>query len=79
MEKLSKHEIAGNLDELYDWKFYDGTQNSLKLEIFYMMGFLCHFKILSYEYPFGQDDCSLDIYLKNNDNLLVAFHVSELG
>ena len=79
MEKQNKPEISENIDELYNWKFYDGTQNSLKLEIFYMMGFLCHFKILSYEYPFGQDECTLDIYFKNNDNLLVTFHVHKLG
>ena len=79
MQKLNTQEISENIDQLYSFRFYDGRQNSLKLEIFYKMSFLCHFKILSYEYPFGQDDCSLDIYFKDNNNLLVAFHVYELG
>ena len=79
MQKVNTQEISENIDQLYSFKFYDGRQNSLKLEIFYKMSFLCHFKILSYEYPFGQDDCSLDIYFKDNNNLLVAFHVYELG
>ena len=79
VEKNSKPIISGNITDLYPNYFYEGSQNALHLLTYQMIGFLCHFKYLSYEYPFGQDTCSLYIYFKDNDNFLATFNVTSLG
>ena len=79
MEKKDGPIISMDIDKLYRKRFYEGSKNSIKLTIFQKMEFLCHFKTLSYEYPFGQDQCSLDIYYKNHDNLLATFNIKKLG
>ena len=79
VERKHKPIISTDIDKLYEIKFYAGSHNNIKLDIFQKMEFLCHFKTLSYEYPFGQDECSVDIFYKNHDNLLASFDVYKLG
>ena len=53
-------------------------QNTIVLDIYQTIGFLCHFQQKD-KYPFGRDSCSLDIYFEGNDNLLATFREPKLG
>ena len=70
--------LSGDVNETNPKELFLGSQNSFELEIFQTVEFLCHFPNKDL-YPYGEDACSLYIYLENNDNLLATFDPVELG
>ena len=78
VKKKNNPILSGDINETNPKELFLGNQNSFELEIFQTVKFLCHFRNKDL-YPYGEDACSLYIYLENNDNLLATFDPVELG
>ena len=49
-------------------EIYEGSENSLKVEVVLRATFLCNYQNTNEKYPFGQDDCQFYLFLKDNQN-----------
>jgi len=73
IQKLKKPERSGEIDILQPLELYEGSENSICLEIYERIDVLCSFDRIK-DYPFGDDTCIIDIYLNGKDNNHATFH-----
>ena len=70
--------LSGDIDLLQPLEVYEGKDHQIKLTYYHHIIVVCSFdKIVSY--PFGDESCEFDIYLRDNDNRLVTFRPVKLG
>ena len=73
IQKLKKPKRSGEIDILQPLELYEGSENSICLEIYERIDVLCSFDRIK-DYPFGDDTCIIDIYLNGKDNNHATFH-----
>ena len=65
--------LSGDNDQLHPREVYEGTENSLNFNIEERFQFSCSFDNIK-NYPFGQQTCSLNIFVKGTDNNLTYLY-----
>ena len=78
IKKNQSPKLSGDIDQLQPLEVYEGKDHQIKLTYYHHIIVVCSFdKIVSY--PFGDESCEFDIYLRDNDNRLVTFRPVKLG
>ena len=56
-------------------EIYSGGENALLLEKFHRTNFVCRFKSLSANFPFGLEKCFFRGFIKGSDSLIAEFNI----
>ena len=72
IQKLSEPKMFGEIHIHQPSELYEGSENSIRLEIYHRVDILCMFNQIK-DYPFGDDSCYINIYLDGNDNKWATF------
>ena len=72
IQKLSEPKMFGEINIHQPSELYEGSENSIRLEIYDRLDILCMFNQIK-DYPFGDDSCYFDIYLDGIDNKWATF------
>ena len=70
-------QVVAQSDYSLPVEIFEGSKNSLKIELFLRTKFACTFRNVDAEYPFGVDKCNFYVYLRDNQNGFVNLRLKQ--